>query len=1056
MTGPREDGALVRFFGAMVRRPVAVLVLTLALLGMSWIAARRIPIEMVPRGLTGNEVQVSAEWPGALPSEIEERIVKPLEKELRSVQGVEELVAFAGPGGCQIEVSFPGNVDMDFAYAEVADRVERARPLLPPEVDRVRIFRFSMSAIPVMFFAVVQPEDMDREEAQDLVTDVIVPRLEAIDGVARARARGVEPSSVRVWLDEDRVIAHAVDIGDLVRRLQGDNLSGPAGDLEDAGARFLVRVDGRFRSLQEIEDFPVRPGLTVKDLGRVEQVRSAPEFFFRVDGAFTISLGLEKETGANTFELCREVQRTLDEELPKDPRLARLKYVTYFNQGDVIGVAIRDLVRDTAIGGGIAVLVLWAFLRRLSYTLLITLSIPFAVLITLAWLYFTGDSLNLFTMMGITISVGMLVDCAVVVAESIFKRREQGEESFASVTRGPSEVTLAIVTSTATTIAVFLPFMLLTDDKNSRVFSTAIGGPLCVALVASLLIAIVMVPVAARFLQHRGRRRDAAAHAGAVPGVMTRILGAAVAFSLRRRLVAAAAGLLFLASFPAACTGNGFSEQNGGFGGGQIEADFNLRVDQDLDRAYEEVLGMERVIIGDEFRGRWPELTVGIGFHDRGGEMYFWPEQPMHPAEQEQLLAWLAENLPRRSTVEYRFGRKFDQTSSADSRWTRVRIEGPDSRVVHELVERVRELAAASPEFVEISRADDLAREVTVQLDREAMQKLGADSRTVIGNIEWNLRGFMVSRFQTANSDIPVILEYDKPGNPDRSDLTDMVIGTGSGMVPLAAFAAFADSRSTSTIVRRDGRISDSIGMRTGSTDIRRNYLAAERLMADLEMPEGYRWTQDGGWEEFQRQNQELMRGLFLALALVFLLMGVLFDSLILPLCAILTVPFGILGAVWAYKLTGTPVGVLEVMALAVLSGVVVNNGIVLIDRILQHERAGRNRHDAIVGAVQDRVRPVLMTALTTICGLLPIAVSQPSGDGFSFKGLAIGVCAGIAVSTFFTLWSVPLLYSLIRSLGDWLAHWFGGRPLPPADPPSRFPEHPDAPTMPRPDASAP
>ncbi|MDA1260226.1 MAG: efflux RND transporter permease subunit, partial [Planctomycetota bacterium] len=523
-----SNRALVRFFSALVRRPVAVLVLSLALVGMSWIAAQRIPIEMVPRGLTGNEVQISANWPGALPSEIEERIVKPLEKELRSVQGVEELTSYAFSGGCEIQISFPGNIDMDFAYAEVADRVERARPLLPTEVDRVRIFRFSMSSIPVMFFAVIEPEGMSHDEVQDLASDVLIPRIEAIDGVARVRGNGLEPSSVRIWLDEDRVIAQRVDIGDLLRRLQGDNLSGPAGDLEDSGSRFLVRVDGRFSSLQEIEEFPVRPGLLLKDIGRVEKVRSAPEFFFRVDGAFTISLGVEKETSANTFALCSEIQRVLDEELPKDPRLSRLEYVTYFNQGEVIGTAIRSLVRDTAIGGGIAVVVLWIFLRRLAYTLLITLSIPFAVLITLAWLYFTGDSLNLFTMMGITISVGMLVDCAVVVAESIFKRREQGSESMESVTEGPSEVMLAIVTSTATTIAVFLPFMFLTDDKNSRVFSGAIGGPLCIALVSSLLIAIIMVPTAARFLQHRGRRTDAAGATGvAGPGRLTSLLGAA-------------------------------------------------------------------------------------------------------------------------------------------------------------------------------------------------------------------------------------------------------------------------------------------------------------------------------------------------------------------------------------------------------------------------------------------------------------------------------------------------------------------------------------------------
>lgn len=1028
---PAPAAGTVRFFRWLVDRPVAVLMVSLALCGMAWIAARLLPIEMIPSGFSDTAIQVQANWEGALPSEIEERLIKPLERELRSVQGVSEVLAIASPGSAEIQVEFPGNVDMDFAYAEVADRVERARASLPPEVDRVRLFRFDPSALPVMWTAVVIPPGLAREEAQDLVVDVLVPRLEAVEGVARVNPWGIEPSSVRIWLDEDRVVANRVDVGDLVRRLQGDNLSGPSGDLEDAGSRFLVRVDGRFDSLAEIEDFPVRAGLRVKDVGRVELVRSAPDFFFRVDGSFTLSLAVEKETSANTFALCKELKRLYEEELPEDPRLRGMTFVSYFNQGEMIGTAIGDLVRDTMIGGGIAVLVLWLFLRRLTYTLLITLSIPFAVLITLAWLYFTGDSLNLLTMMGITISIGMLVDCAVVVAEAIFKRREQGDDTLRSVTEGPSEVMLAIVTSTATTIAVFLPFMFLTEDRNARVSSQAIGGPLCVALIASLLIAIVMVPVAARYLQHRGARGPGAGGGGHLPNFYGRALSRTLAWSLHHRFAASCIGLLVLASMPLACANNGFSEQAGGPGGGQIEADFELRVDQDLNRALEEVKLIEAVTNGAEFRGLYPDLTAAVQFSDSRGEMMFWPDKPLHPDQQEAMLKWLEEHLPKRSTILYHFGRQFDRRSGPDSRWTRIRVEGPDSGVVAELLAATRAAAAADPVFEEVSKEDEYAREVTVVLDREAMQRLGLNSAAVIGNIEWNLRGFMISRYQTARSDIPIILEYDEPGEPTRRDLTDMMVGTPAGLIPLSSFARFAGARSTSVIVRRDGRISDSIGLRTGDTDIRRNYRSVERLMAGIAMPEGYRWSQDGGWEEFQQQNSELMRGLWLALALVFLLMGVLFDSLILPLCSIFTVPFGIVGALWAYKLTETPIGVLEIMALAVLSGVVVNNGIVLIDRILQYERAGTPRNEAIQRAMHDRLRPVLMTALTTICGLLPVALSEPSGDGFSFKGMSIGVCAGIAISTFFTLWTVPLFYSLLRSLGAWISHWFGGRPAP-------------------------
>jgi HAE1 family hydrophobic/amphiphilic exporter-1 len=289
----------------------------------------------------------------------------------------------------------------------------------------------------------------------------------------------------------------------------------------------------------------------------------------------------------------------------------------------------------------------------------------------------------------------------------------------------------------------------------------------------------------------------------------------------------------------------------------------------------------------------------------------------------------------------------------------------------------------------------------------------------------------MVSRFETPNLDLPLIIEYDEPDNPDRSSLEEMVIATTNSLVPLSTFASFTDSRSPSGIFRRDGKLSDSIGLKAVSEDIKVAAAAAARLMEDIEMPEGYRWTQDGGWRKNQEDMQELFYALALAIGLVFLLMGLLFNSVVLPLSALTTIAYAILGADWAFFVMNQPVGPMEFIGMIVLAGVVVNNGIVLIDRILQFERAGMEVREAILAAVKDRMRPVFMTALTTVCGLLPIALSAPTGGGFSFQGLAIGIVGGIIVATFFTLTVVPLSFSLLRDLGHLFANAFLGRPLP-------------------------
>ena len=1037
--GGQENPALVRFFRELVQHPIGVLMISIALLGMSFIAAQRIPLELLPSGLASSTLSVQAAWEGANPAELEQKILKPLEKELRTLQDLDEITATASGGNVYINLKFPGNIDMDLAYSEVADRVERTRPLLPKEVDRINIRKsrageMNMADLPIMF-AGVKFLNMDESVAQDLISNVMVNRVSAVDGVASATSMGLTPLSVRILLDEERTFANRIDVGELVRRLQGDNVSSPVGDLDDAGARTIIRVDSRFKTLEEIENFPIRPGLKIADVGRVIQVRSAPEFLFRFDGAYATTLQINKESSANTFEVCERLRVLFEEEFPDDAVLGRFEYLIYFDQGEIIGQNLQGLVNDALIGGGIACLVLFLFLRRFSYTLLITLSIPFAVLISLSYLYFSGRSLNLVSMMGITISIGMLVDNSVVIVESIFKRREAGADTMDSISRGPAEVMLAIITATLTTVVVFVPLMVLTEDRSLRIMASAIGMPLIVALLAALVLSIVMVPVAARYLQHQGKRaKKEASSAGHLPNWMTRPLLATVRWAITHRFRAALLCLLILATGGIAKAGRA-SIGSGGGDEGQINIGLDFTEDSQLIDGHEEVMLMEQeALLTDDFREKYPYITTGIWFQKYGGQLMLWPDRPLKAHEKDELMAYLREHLPKRSRVKYRFEKDFGQDAENDVVWTRIRIEGEDSVAVQEILDQIRVAASLSEDFTEVSKERGQNREILVSMDRERMSRLGINSQSVIGNIEWTMRGFMVSRFETPNLDLPLIIEYDEPENPNRSKLEEMVIATANTLVPLSTFANFADSRSNNGIFRRNGKLSDSIGLKAKSEDVKEAYMAAARLMEGIDLPEGYLWSQDGGWQKTENDMKDLFYALGLAVGLVFLLMGLLFNSVVLPLSALTTIAFAILGADWAFFIMDHPFGVMEIVGMIVLAGVVVNNGIVLIDKILQFERQGLEINTAIVEAVRDRMRPVFMTALTTVCGLLPIALSTPNGDGMSFQGLAIGIVGGITVATFFTLTVVPLSFSLLRDLGHLFANAFLGRPLPWAD----------------------
>jgi hydrophobic/amphiphilic exporter-1 (mainly G- bacteria), HAE1 family len=1016
---------LVHFFRLLIGKPVAVLMLVLAILGASTIATLRIPIEMFPSGLASTSIFISAPWPGANPTEVETRVVRPLEDELRTLTGVEETIAVAAANSGIIILSYPGDTDMDQAQAEVADRVERVRPLLPSDADRVSIRRFQSSDIPIMWVGVTYAEDQF-EYSQDVLANVLGPRLEAVDGVAAANLDGLLPTSVRILLNKDAVVANRVEIGQLVQRLQADNLSAPVGDLDDAGSRYIIRVDSRFQSLEEIRAFPVRPGLTLNDIGRVEWVRSAPDNYFKVNGEFAVGISIQKETSANTFEVCQELKRVIEVEIQHDPELAGMKYSIFFNQGENVQQNLEALVKDAALGGAIACVVLMLFLRRFRYTLLVALSIPFSVLVTLAYLYFTGDSFNILTMTGITVSIGMLVDNSVVIVESIFARRERGEDLGKACANGPAEVMLAVVTATLTTVVVFVPLIFMSTNQNARVLTGSIGIPLCVSLIAALLLAIVIVPVVSYRLgakkteqQRRRGRLGNLLDRFSLLGWLQRRLPRLVDWSLNHPVQALSIALVCLLSTGVAQLG---SQTGGGLQlGSELNARFKILGAIDLDEAHEHILALEGTLLEPELLKEIGNPDVGIFFNRTRGSINLWHEQRPNPEREKQILELLQQRLPRMAALEYRFGEEFNDRNTQDQKgWARLELEGPDSRVLAQLTEMVRQRAMASGLFEQVSEAEDTSRELLVQLDRDVMVKAGVNSQTMVGNIEWNLRGFMVSRFQTAHEDIPIILEYDDPGVPDRSDLTDMSIWTGNASLPLSSFATFDYSRGPASIARHNGRTVTSIGLKAKKGDLKKAAKEIRSLMNQVELPEGYHWNQLGGMEEFNEGLQDILRALTLSIALVFLLMGLLFNSLILPFSVLVTVPFAYVGFTWAFRISGVEIDLLAWVGMIVLAGVVVNNGIVLLDRILHLENQGVDRRTAILEGVRDRLRPVLMTALTTICGLLPIALSQPGSGGFSFQGLAVGVSGGLLISTVFTLWTVPLIYSLLRDVAAW------------------------------------
>lgn len=1147
------------FFEGAVRRPVGLFVLFVTLLVVGAIAYVRIPIELIPSGMTQPQLSVYVVHPGSSAEENVARVVRPLEEQIRTLPGVTDVLSWSNERSVWMEVRFPGDQDMDLAKAELRDRVERAQPFLPDTVERIHVWSRGNTALPLAFHALLHPGDSARTDF--LVETVVQRRLEAIDGVSSVDVDGMLDDSIRILLDEDRVKAARLDLGRLITRLRADNFTQPLGEVVEGGQRLLLRTDMRFGDLDEIRRFPVGGGLVLGDIASIEEAKSVRERLARINGSYAYFLVVYKEGEANVVDVSRRLSAAM-RELEQDPLLAgEFEFVDIFSQGDMIEGSIAQL-RDTALWGGLfAALILFLFLRRVRATLCVALAIPVSTLLAIAHAYFSGGSFNILTMTGITLAIGMLVDNAVVVIENIARLRREGAAPHAAAVEGVRGVGLAVALATLTTVAVFLPLIFMGENPTLRVMFGSIGIPLCVALLASLLTALVFLPVvSARVLGDRPARVEALARAlapwarlpawavgrglelargalflalAAVYVPARSLLGRLVplrwplalcvlaiaawrlrsswaaqawvrpareagliegpaqplaalwpqaaaalvaallcAFGLRRwgrgpaapprardrsgpapdslidllvagnrRLLAwtldhrfAAAGLALLALLSVQVPRS--QMQVTAFGQDENRSRIDFRVDLDegftLAEASEEIGSYEDSLA--ELRSELGFRNLAVRFSRLGGRVSLYWDQPLDPDDYLERRERLEELVPRLPGHRLRF---YDEEAVDTKNRAIVTFElrGPDAgqlqRLGEEAVARLRRVPGLSG--VAATR-DAAPSQVHVTLDAEQSNWMGVSAQMALQNVAWVLGGAPLPRYHDRGRELPFYIEYDAEVAPGLSTLRELDIYRGGAPIPLASFASFAFEPGPRSIFRRNGHTAFTIQARADDPTRQRELSEAGlAVLQELDLPRGYSIGRDDLVGSRQQQEfAELSRALLLSVVLVFLLMGILFESTLLPFSVLFTIPFAVLGALWTLYLTGTPMDSVGWIGIIILVGVVVNNGIVLIDRIHRLRRDGEPgglplaRREAVLEGSATRVRPIVMTALTTIFGLLPMALGKAPPEGIDYRALATCVAGGLSVSTFFTLWVVPLAYTVLDDLGAAARSWTG------------------------------
>jgi HAE1 family hydrophobic/amphiphilic exporter-1 len=984
-----------------------MLVVTVIVMGL--LATSRISLDMFP-SFERPVLQISVPYPDASPSEVERRIVRPLEEALGTVRRLETIRSTASQNRARVELEFQPGTNMDLASLEVRERVEQVRRDLPPDVQRVDLRRFSSDEQPVLRAAVSW--DGDAAQLTELVERRIQPALLQVPGVAQVEFSGLESREVSIELDQDRMRAQGITIAMISQALSRGNQDFSAGELEIDGTRFLVVAQGQLTSVEAIERLPVSgAGTRLGDVATVAYDFPERDFFFRQNGVNARQAQIFKESDANIVEVSRAVKEALDL-LSSQPGLEGLQFRTWQDQSQGILEVLRLLASAGIFGGALAVIMLFIFLRKITPTFIVAAAIPVSLIFAVIILYLAGDSLNIITLSGLMLAVGMLIDNAVVVVENIFRHREMGTESEDAAVEGASEVGLAIFSGTLTTIIVFTPLFFLPATQMGTQFR-AFGTSISFTMLASLGVAFTLVPLlAVRLL--RGKMPEPGRVMQGLNRTYGRLLDRALdhrgATALLSAVMFAAGGWLLL-ELPREL----MPEQDNRFIRMGISTPRGISVDErsEIFREAEAILLARK----DEF-----EITNVSAFSGGNFSSIFMTLQPFSEGgtrSTAEISEAIQQVLPVIPGVEWRQRRGFGMMSGVQ-----VRLVGESTQELARLAEAVGLHLEARVDG--ISQVDNSlvsgAEEVRVRVDRRAAERQGLTSEQVAQAVAGALRGQVATRFRAGEREVDVLLALRDEDRVSIGQMGNLAVGNLDGRsVPLGTVADILVIGGPQDIQRENRQTAVTVSGEIAVGFQREDVIAdVQAAMADFDLPPGYRWDLGRGFAEEQQQFGDMMLAALLALVLIYLILAALFESLLLPLIIYFSIFFAVPGLGLIFLLTGSTFSVLSFLGVLITVGIVVNNSIVMIDLVNQLRERGMARREALISGCTARLRPILMTSLTTLLGLVPMAFMATEGMGQMFAPIGQAVIGGLATSTILTLALTPTLYAWFDDMSLW------------------------------------
>ncbi len=992
---------------------VSILAVAALLIGGVW-AFLSLPRTEDPE-FDPHDVEVVALWPGAAADKVEELLTRPLEEAIDELDDIERVSSHSQAGVSMLVVRIATGGDPSVVGEAIEERLEDARGSLPEGIVGPELHTFNTAGIPVVLASLVGPAPANyrRLEARARAME---RDLEALDEVSRVDVEGLPERQIQVLADAERLAEYGLGIRHIAGVLRAENAGVPGGQLDVGRRRYLLENPGELKSLGEIEGTVIASVgdsvILVQDVARVVDGFADPRYLVRTAGRPAVLLAVGKKPRTNTVTVAADVRRRLEELRRSLPAGYELEVIN--DRGASVGALLGNLGAN-ALGGAVIVMLAVTLFLGLRQALVVSISIPLSVLIAFLLMRVTGIGLHQVSIFGLVLALGMLVDSALVMVESIALHLERGEGLFAAVTSGVGEVRAPVVSSVMTTVAAFVPLLFLGGVVGDFIY--ALPMSLIFAMIGSLVVALTVVPLLCYALW-RNFPPEAEAATSEPAARALAIYRETAKWALRHRVLTLGLALALFALAVASIPGLGLqffpkAEKNLFLIHVRLDEGANLAATDRITARVEEVLAAEPAV--DLF-------TVNLG---KGSPRFYYNEVRANeaPSFAEVLVSLkpgfdgsveaYTEDLKTRlrrisgATVEPRTLEQGPLIGAA----VEIRLRGDDLETLAGLAEQVRRRIAEVPGATDVR--DSMGRKsprLALELDKRKAALLGVDAFTFSATVRAAIAGESATLLRQGDEEIPVVVRMD--GITELSDLERLQLPSRFGpMVPLVELAKVEEREEFARISRRDGRRMVSVECGAGGR------LAAEvaedvkRRLVDFELPPGYNLEVGGESEVREESFAGLGQAMALALLAIYVVLAIQFNSFIQPFVILLTVPFGVVGAVAGLWITGHPFGFMAFVGIVSLTGILINDSIVLTDHTNYLQRAcGQRKYAALLAAGERRFRPVILTSITTIAGMTPLAI----WGGGLWSPLACALIFGLAGATFLILILLPVIYSLL------------------------------------------